>query len=197
MKTNDILKTGGVIAYPTDTVYGLGADATNTKAISKVYEIKGRDFRKPLSIAVSSEKMLRKYARVGKQEALLIKSLRRAKLFPGPTTLLLRKKNLPKILTNGSHIVGIRIPSSKTCLSIVKRFGKPITSTSANPSGARCAKSDRSIARSIRSKVSLVIKGKCPHGKESTIIEMSQAKIARKGARWKDVEKILEYFSQG
>ncbi|MBI5355925.1 MAG: Sua5/YciO/YrdC/YwlC family protein, partial [Candidatus Aenigmarchaeota archaeon] len=94
-------------------------------------------------------------------------------------------------------IVGIRIPSSEACLSIVKRFGRPITSTSANPSGARSAKSDKSIARAIRGKVSLVIKGRCPHGKESTIIEMSQAKIVRKGARWKDVERILKDFSQG
>lgn len=190
MKTTGILRKGGVIAYPTDTIFGLGADATNAKAIARVYRIKGRDFKKPLSIAVSSIKMLGKYAFVGRNEKNLLKALRVAKLFPGPTTLLLRKKNLPQILTNGSPIVGVRIPSSETCLSIVKSFGKPITSTSVNPSGKRSAKSHRSIDRSIREQV-FVVKGTCRHSKESTIIDTASMEIVRKGARWKDVEKIL------
>lgn len=195
MRTTAVLKRGGVIAYPTDTVYGLGADATNTKAIAKVYAIKGRDFRKPLSIAVSSVKMLGKCAKIGKREGLLIKSLWKAGLFPGPTTLLLRKKNLPSILTNGSPMVGIRIPASKACLSIVKNFDRPITSTSANPSGMRPAKSHGSIDKSIREKVDIVVKGKCAHGKESTIIDSRLMAISRKGARWKEVERVLDSFT--
>ncbi len=185
------LKKGGVIAYPTDTVYGLGADATKAKAIMKVYEVKGRNYRKPLSIAVDSQSMLKKYANIGKKENALIKEFGKARLFPGPTTLLLRKKRLPSILTNKKTTIGIRIPENKLCINIVRMFGKPITSTSANLSGRKAARNYKNLQKEILKNVDFVVKGKCIHRKESTIIDVSRMKIVRKGARWKAVEKIL------
>lgn len=183
------LRKGGVIAYPTDTVYGLGADATNPKAIKKVYGIKGRDFRKPLSIAVASLSMMEKYVKLDARARRLIRSLNGKRLFPGPTTLLLKKKGLPSVLTHGSPLVGIRIPKSRICISIVKKLGRPITSTSANRSGRPSPKGWRELDREIEQKVDMVVRGKCIFRKESTIIDAVKMSIVRKGARWRDVER--------
>lgn len=126
------LQEGGVILYPTDTVYGLGADATNAEAVHVVQKIKGRDNAKSFLVMVSNIEMLEKYAHMN----TLARTLARTFL-PGPLTLVLKARDMtlaPVVRRDMS--VGFRIPDNETCLTLVQALGKPIVSTSANRSGS-------------------------------------------------------------
>lgn len=129
----DALNAGGVIVYPTDTVYGLGADATNASAVSLVRRIKGRDARKPILALVSDMAMLARYAHV---TPLAYELARR--YLPGPLTLVLEAKDdsLAPIAGN-DRSVGFRIPAMPFCLLLARSFDRPITSTSVNVSGMK------------------------------------------------------------
>ena len=123
-----VLQKGGIVLYPTDTVYGLGVDAMNAKAIRHLQELKERGEQKPISIAVSDLEMAKKYAVVTPLAQKLAE-----KFIPGKLTLVLTAKNiLPSELTAGTGTVGIRIPDHPIARALVKGFGKPITATSAN-----------------------------------------------------------------
>lgn len=173
-KAVSILRKGGVIAYPTETCYGLGADATNPKAIRKVYKLKGRAFNKPISIIVSDIKMWKKYAYVNKKAEYLIK-----KYMPGALTLVLRKKKtLPDILSRKT--IGARIPDNKTALKLVKELGKPITATSANISGGKNTYTIKSVLKQIKLDY-YINAGKLPRRKPSTIYDVEKNKVIRKG----------------
>lgn len=127
----DELKNGKVIVYPTDTVYGLGANALDEKAVRKVFKMKKRDFKKPISIIVRDLKMAKQVASFGKNIEEILK-----KLLPGPITVILyKKKILPDILTGGSNKVGIRIPDCEFTKALMEKLDFPITTTSANISG--------------------------------------------------------------
>lgn len=117
-----------ITLYPTDTIYGLGVDATDPEAVSRIFELKGRNDKKPISIVVADIEMMRMYADV----TPLAEKLAQAFL-PGKLTIVLTaKSNLPPILTAGTGTVGIRIPNHPVPLELVKKLGKPITATSAN-----------------------------------------------------------------
>ena len=105
----------------------LGADALDPEAVARVYEVKRRPLSKPLSIAVSSLEMLRRYAYLDEKAQRLA-----GRFLPGPLTLVLRKRDLPEILTSGLPKVGVRIPADHRALELIERFGKPVTATSAN-----------------------------------------------------------------
>lgn len=126
----DFLKVGGLVIYPTETLYGIGADATNPAAIKKLTEYKNRPFGKPYSIAVFDEKMAAKYVYLNQTARDLYKNF-----LPGPLTIISkgRHKVAPGVESeNGS--LGVRIPNYKLVLDIVNGFGRPITTTSANAS---------------------------------------------------------------
>jgi len=130
-KAAKIIKKGGVVVYPTDTVYGLGANALDEKAVKKVFEMKKRDFSKPISIIVRDIEMAKQVASFDRDIEEKLK-----KLLPGPVTVILfKKKILPDILTAGSNKVGIRIPNCKFTQALMQRLDFPITTTSANISG--------------------------------------------------------------
>jgi L-threonylcarbamoyladenylate synthase len=178
-----ILKNGGVVAYPTETVYGLGADVFCEKAVKKVFALKGRDFKKPLSIAVSSFKMIEKAAKVTKDEMKVLK-----KLLPGPITFLLPKKDkISDLITAGSSLVGIRFPEHKTAFKIIKKFNSPITSTSANLSG----ETEIFKAEDINLPLDFVVRGECRHKKPSTVVDLKNKKIVRKGVWFNKIKKGL------
>jgi L-threonylcarbamoyladenylate synthase len=123
----------GVFVYPTETCYGLGVDATNLRAVKKLYRIKGRSFKKPVHIVVSSRRMAKEYVVWNS----LAEKLARA-FWPGSLTLVLpvKKHNASmKLLSAGTGFLGVRMPKHKIPLQIVKKLGKPITATSANVSG--------------------------------------------------------------
>jgi L-threonylcarbamoyladenylate synthase len=137
-KAARILSKGGVVLFPTDTVYGLAADATNSKALAKLREIKGREKKKPISVIVPDIASIRTYAVMdGVAQSLAERFL------PGAITLvLLATPRIPEELTLAGK-VGIRIPDDAFCLALAKAFGKPYTATSANRSGRETPSSVR------------------------------------------------------
>lgn len=126
-KAADILKAGGVIAYPTDTHYGIGCDIMNKKAIEKIYQIKQRDKKKPFSFICSDLKNISDYAKVSNYA---YKTMRR--LLPGPYTFILEgSKLVPKIMLTKRRSAGIRVPDNRICIALIKALGNPVISTSA------------------------------------------------------------------
>lgn len=183
VKVVKILERGGVIAYPTDTLYGVGCDALNEDAVKKVFEIKGRDFSKPMSIACSSVEMLEKYVTILAETKKLLD-----KILPGPYTVLLPKKeSILKIITAGSDLVGVRVPDHKLILEIIKNFGKPIITTSANLSG----EPDMIKYDDITLHVDHIVKGECKYNQPSTVFDPIKKSILRKGVEYKKIIKIL------
>jgi tRNA threonylcarbamoyl adenosine modification protein (Sua5/YciO/YrdC/YwlC family) len=126
-KVSDVLDQGGLIAYPTDTFYGIGCDLYNKKGIEQIYKLKKRPLNQPFSIICDSLKEISKYAKVSDY---CYKTMRR--LLPGPYTFILEgTKLVPKIMLTKRKTVGIRVPDNNICLGIVRELGRPIISTSA------------------------------------------------------------------
>ena len=126
-----ILREGGVALYPTDTLYGLGADALSDDAVAKVKRIKGRDQGKPIHAILEDVDAVREYADMNATAALLAKAF-----WPGALTLILNKK--PEInsgIARGIDTFGVRVPNNEFCLALAHEFGGPYTGTSANRSG--------------------------------------------------------------
>ncbi len=122
-----VLEMGGLIAYPTDTFYGIGCDLYNKKGIQSIYRLKNRPLKKPFSFVGDSLKEISRYAVVSNYAYKTMK-----RLLPGPYTFILEGTRLvPKIMLTKRKTVGIRIPDNRTCLGIVRTFGRPIISTSA------------------------------------------------------------------
>jgi len=125
-KAADILRDGGIIIYPTDTVYGLGCDLSNKKGIEKIYELKRRNRKQPLSFVCSDLKHISEYAKV---TDYAYKTMKR--LLPGAYTFILEASRLvPKIILPKRSTTGIRVPDNQICLALVKELGQPIISTS-------------------------------------------------------------------
>jgi len=121
------LKRGGVICYPTDTMYGVGCDIFNQKAVKRVYQLKKRPRNKPFSFMCSSLKNISQYGHVGNVAYRLMR-----KNLPGPYTLVLSgSKVVPKIMLTKQKTVGIRVPDNPICLAIIEELGNPILNTSA------------------------------------------------------------------
>lgn len=151
--TVKILKKGGTILYPTDTVWGIGCDATNSKAISKVYNIKSRSEKKSLIILLDHIDKIQDYVQlVPKQVEDLIKNYHK------PLTIVFPKaKNLAKNLISDDGSIAIRVVNHSFCRQLIKAFGKPIVSTSANVSGTPNPVVFREISEMIKSKVNYVV----------------------------------------
>jgi len=123
----ETLKRGGVICYPTDTMYGVGCDIFNQKAVKRVYQLKKRPKQKPFSFMCSSLKNISKYGHVGNTAYRLMR-----KNLPGPYTFVLSgSKMVPKIMLTKQKTVGIRVPDNPICLAIIEELGNPILNTSA------------------------------------------------------------------
>lgn len=184
----DVLKNDGIVVYPTDTLYGIAANALSKKAILKVYKVKGREFKKPLSIAFNSLTESKKYVKFNRTTLKLAK-----RFLPGPLTIILPMKyGFPKELT-GSKDVGIRIPDNRITLELIKKFGYPITATSANISGNKGPITAEVAIKQIGDRVDLILDGgKCKLKKPSTVIEIknNEIKVLREGAIKKRQLKI-------
>ena len=152
-KSIKTLESGGLLLYPTDTVWGLGCDGTNEEAVKKVYELKERAESKSLVVLVNSLDMLNEYIKYIPEEALkLLNSLEK------PTTILYEhKQGLAQNMIAADNTIAVRIPNHKFCQDLLTKFGKPIVSTSANKSGKDTPKSFDQIDSEIIDGVDYVV----------------------------------------
>lgn len=186
-----VLENGGVVAYPTETSYALGCDATNAPAVKKIFALKKRSRRKPLPLIVDSLKTISRYALLNEKARVLAK-----KFMPGPLTLVVEMNGaaLPKRLSPGG--IAFRISSNKFAYAIAKKFGKPIVSTSANKSGEPSIYSSRKIVSEYGGKVDLVVDaGELAPEPPSAIVDLRGRKpvLLRKGpVKFVDVVNALK-----
>jgi L-threonylcarbamoyladenylate synthase len=171
-----------IILYPTDTLYGLGVDATDAEAVAALRALKGSGVEKHISIVVSDIDMMRQYAEVTPLAEKLAKAF-----FPGKLTIILQGKNLPKELSEDMTI-GFRIPNHPAPIHLVTELGKPITATSANISGMQNMKTTEEILAQFggdASKITRVINvGVLPESLPSTVVDArgSEPIVIREGA---------------
>lgn len=173
----NVVTKGGLVIYPTETCYGLGADATNPKAVKKVYDIKKRPRSKPIHIIVSNLKMMEKYGEVTEEIMCLVK-----RFMPGPLSVVTRKKRtVPKIL-NPKEIT-FRIPDNLIALKLVQETRVPITATSANISGKPPLYKIKDVITNFDGKVEMILDaGNLKKVPPSTFVDMkSRPKLIRKG----------------
>lgn len=189
-----LIVKGEVLVCPTDTGYAFAANALDTKAVTKVFNLKGRDFSKPIHITVSSMEEARKYAHVNKAAEHLA-----GKFLPGALTLVLRKKEIiPSLLVAGLDTVGIRIPDNKVILGLANLSGVPITSTSANISGTPTPYTAREVVEQMgeNTDIALVLdQGELPSHGLSTIIDLtvSPPRLLRQGLiSWENILAVLK-----
>lgn len=181
------IESGGLVVYPTETVYGLGADALDSDSVERVYECKRRDRSKPVSLAVPNIQAANSYVDInGKEKSFMQEFL------PGPVTVLLPKYDeVPDILTSGREKVGVRIPDNETALELLREVN-PITSTSANVSGTGSVVDIDNLSDTVEDEVDHVIdEGVLEGGVGSTVVDLREEKVYREGAMYSSVDKWL------
>ncbi len=187
---SEVIAGGGVIIYPTETLYGIGADATNAAAVQRVYAVKKRKEEKPVLVLVHSKEMLRRIVAAIPESA---KRLMEA-FWPGPLTMVfLASEMIPNEITQSTGTVGVRIPSSTFCLKLVERCDCPLTSTSANISGEPVHRTIEQIQAALHEGVNLYIDaGTLPESKPSTVVSVvhDPPKLLREGVI--DVAQLRE-----
>lgn len=188
-----IIRQGGIVAYPTETFYGLAAMALNLAAVERLFEIKGRERVKPVSIIIPSLSHLSRWAAgVSSREKKLIRYF-----WPGPLTLVFRaKKSVSPILTAGSGKIGIRISPSPMAQGLAKRVGSAITATSANMSGRSAARTAAEVFRQLGALIDGIVVGSRRGGKRgSTVLDVTgpALQVIREGVvSKKTIQQFLE-----
>ncbi len=178
-KVAAVLRQGGIIAYPTDTFYGIGCDIMNKKAIERIYQLKQRHKTKPFSFICSDLKNISDYAKVSNWA---YKTMRR--LLPGPYTFILEgSKLVPKIMLTKRKTAGIRVPQSPICMALVQALGHPIISTSATTEDGNELHDPSLIEDHFRNRIDLVIDGGPVPGRPSSVISLIEdvPEVIRKG----------------
>ena len=165
----DFIKSGEVAAFPTETVYGLGADAYNEKAVRKIFKAKGRPADNPLIVHVDKKKDISVLAKEITPSAKKIIS----KFFPGPVTVILKKNEIvPDVVTAGLDTIAIRMPASKIARELIKLSGVPIAAPSANLSGSPSPTNFLHVLRDMKGKIPCLLIGPAAkYGLESTVID--------------------------
>ena len=176
----DTVRKGGVICYPTDTMYGIGCDIFHQKAVKRIYQVKKRPKQKPFSFMCSSLKNISQYAHVGNTAYRLMR-----KHLPGPYTLVLPgSKLVPKIMLTKQKTVGIRVPDSPICLAIIEELGNPLLNTSALRADHDDPVVDAfDVEQLFGNEVDLIIDGGEVYPDPSTVISLvsEQPEILREG----------------
>lgn len=167
-----LLRQGELVALPTETVYGLGADALNPVAVAKIFAAKGRPSDHPLIVHLSDAEQLLDWARDVPREAI---ALARA-FWPGPLTLILRKEEgVPDLVTGGQDTVGLRVPNHPVALELLRAFGGGVAAPSANRFGRISPTTAEHVRQELGDRVPLILEGgACQVGLESTILDLSR-----------------------
>ena len=179
IRASEMIRAGELVAFPTETVYGLGADGLNKSAREKIYLAKGRPSEKPLTLHVADLEQVEQVAKISASAEKLFE-----KFCPGPLTIILQKqKNLPDFVAKKT--VGIRFPDNEIALKLIKFSNCPIAAPSANISGQTPPKNAQDVLKNLGGKVPIILDGgECQFGISSTIIDLSddEPKILRVGA---------------
>ncbi len=186
----DLLNEGEIVAFPTDTVYGLGTNAFYSPGIIKLFEAKGRDANKAIAVLIGE---LDQLSLLTDELSVTARKLV-ASFWPGGLTIVVpKKKDLPELLSAGSSI-GIRMPNHPVALDLLRRFG-PIATTSANLSGMQTPHDARDVERQLSKRVPLILDGgRCPGGVPSTVVDCTteEVRILRPGTiSMKEIEAAL------
>ncbi len=190
-----IIKDGGIVIFPTETVYGIGTNGFNEKSIKKIYELKKRDFSKPISLLVSNMKMVKMVAKdISDLEYALME-----RFFPGPFTIILKKRKVvPDILTANGDTVGVRMPSGEIAKKLIEYAGVPIATPSANISGKPSGTNINDIVKDFEGKVNCIIdSGESKLGIASTIVKVVNGvpNILREGSITKEeIQKVSDKY---
>lgn len=171
----NVIKSGGLTAFPTETVYGLGADGLNPIAVSKIFEAKNRPAFNPLILHIANYNQLEEICYLNnKKIELLITSF-----WPGPLTLVVPKKKIvPDIVTSGNETVAVRMPDHPVALSLISKAGRPIAAPSANRFGELSPTTAEHVAKQLGDNVDIILDGgSCRVGVESTILEVTEDQI--------------------
>jgi len=180
-KAAQIIMAGGVVAYPTETFYGLGVDAFDVHAIERIYHIKKRDPSKPILVIIENQRHLKEL--VSDIPPLAKELIKR--FWPGPLTIIFRASpKVPAILTGNTGTIGIRISSHPVALDLVRAVGRPITATSANISGQLGLVNVLDVLKTFENGLDLILDGGITQGKEGTTIvniTLDSPRIVREG----------------
>ncbi len=171
----EIIKQGGLVAFPTETVYGLGADGLNSIAVAKIFEAKKRPAFNPLILHIADKSWLKKFSGIKNEKVDLLIN----KFWPGPLTLVLPKTEIvPDIVTSGNPTVAVRMPDHPVALQLIEASGTPIAAPSANKFGHLSPTEASHVAKYLGDKVDMILDGgKCSVGVESTIIQLHENEI--------------------
>lgn len=170
----DVLKKGGVVICPTDTVYGFLADASNKKAVEKIYKIKKRAKSKPLPVFIKDIKTAEELAEINTEQKKILK-----KYWPGKVTVVIKRKKNIKIYDGGQGTVALRIPKHKFLLALLKKINRPLAQTSVNISGQPALINVQKIIKQFQglNEILFVDAGNLPKRKPSAIIDLSNNKV--------------------
>ena len=166
-KAAEVIRSGGVVVFPTDTVYGLAASIFDLGAQKKVYALKGRSYRKPLIVMAPDVRSIEHFVVIDAKTRRLMKEF-----WPGPLTLILATTPVGRMATGGRADIGVRIPDAPAALRLLSACGIPLTTTSANPSRKPSAKDAATAAAYFDRRVELILDGgRCAIGRESTVVD--------------------------
>ncbi len=183
-----VLKTGGIIIYPTDTVYGIGGDATNEQTVRKIRELKGIVGPKSLSVMVGDAGTIEYYCETGLWEDMILSNF-----LPGPYTFILKQQNNRPIPATENQKLGVRMPQNEFCQYLCQKFGKPIVSTSANITTEPAPVRFEDINKNLIENVDLAIDGgETTYKGPSLVIDLVEHKMLRKGAPDIDLIELPE-----
>jgi len=172
----EALADGDLVVYPTETVYGLGANAVDADAVERVFEAKGRDREKPVSLSVPSVETALEYTNPTANERAFMHEF-----LPGPVTVVVeRKESVPDVLTAGRDRVGVRVPDHDLALELLEAF-HPVTATSANVSGTDSVRHLDELGEEIRDAAAVLVDGGETPGGGSTVVDIEAGEIIRRG----------------
>lgn len=186
----DVIQKGGIVAFPTETVYGVGIHFDDEQALDRLMEAKNRDYSKAITLMVADKKDISQYAYISPQAQKMIDQF-----MPGMITLIFKKKeSVRDSMTNGKSTIGIRIPDSEFVLSLLKKVG-PMLVTSANLSQHSNTTSTQEVLNQLDGRIDLVVDGKTSDNIASTVVDVSQdeIKILRAGKITKEqIEEAIK-----
>lgn len=191
-----LVRAGSLIAFRTDTFYGLGADPFNRRALQQLLALKGRPDGKPILLVVSDETEV---ARFSSHRTKLFDALS-ARHWPGALTLVVSARaDVPEELTAGTGTIGVRLPADEAVRELVRACGGALTATSANLAGAPPARTAQEVARAFPDGLALIVDGGATHTEEaSTVLDVSQseARLIREGAcSWRELQETIKTVS--